>query len=209
MHTPEAPLDLDDATVAAAVAAGWGATARDLHYLTVGGGAYHWHLIDTMGVEWFVTVDDLDTKDWLGTTRDEVALGLEVCLATARWLRDEAALGFVSVPVAARDGRTTQRLGDRYTVSVSPYLDGVSHPFGPHADRARRRRVLDTLIALHGVDPPSGVLDRRWPTIGMRAELDDALRTSWPPLATHADALLHAPRRIRPRRPGCRRAPVA
>ncbi len=133
-----------------------------------------------------MTVDDLDTKDWFAVDRDAVAVGLETSLATARWLRDQAGLAFVSVPVIARDGCTTQRMTDRYTVSLSPFVDGESHPFGPHTDPERRRRVLDTLTALHRVTPPAGVLDLRRPTIGMRADLDAALREN---SLAHADEL--------------------
>lgn len=175
MHAP-APAELDDTTVGDAVAAGWGVAVRDLRYLSVGGGGYHWHLRDTDGGELFVTVDDLDAKDWLGEDRPTVARGLNESLATAWWLRDEASLAFVVAQLGALDGQPLVRLGDRYAISVTPFLEGHSYPFGPHTDAARRRRILDALIALHSVCPPAGIPNHARPRIGARADLEAFLR---------------------------------
>jgi spectinomycin phosphotransferase len=161
----------------------------------VGGGSYHWHLTDARSDSLFVTVDDLDTKDWLGDDRNTVAHGLNAALATARWLRDNAELAFVAAPLTALDGQSAVRLGDRYAVSVSPCLDGCSHPFGPHADPVRRRHVLDALIALHSVAPPPDTPNHIRPRIGARAHLDAFLhipKEPWNagPLGEQARALL-------------------
>jgi hypothetical protein len=37
-----------------------------LRYAPVGGGSYHWVVTVDPGEQWFVTVDDLDDKGWLG-----------------------------------------------------------------------------------------------------------------------------------------------
>src|SRR5262249_49514919 len=108
--------------------------------------------------------------------RNSVARGLAVALAAARWLRDHAALAFVAAPMTTRDGASLCRLDDRYTVSVSPFLDGVSHPFGPHEDPGRRARVLYELIALHAVAPGVEIADYRLAHISSRPHLESFLR---------------------------------
>ena len=148
-----APAELDDARVANAVAAGWGVEASGLRYLAVGGGGYHWRLTAAGGSSLFVTVDDLDSKDWLGDDRAAVEHGLTASLATAWWLRDTARVSYVMAPLPTLDGVPLVRLGDRFAVSVVPYVEGRSNPFGPYSDPALRRRVLDMLIEMHGVTP--------------------------------------------------------
>jgi len=56
--------------VARALADGWGLTAPTLRlrYAPVGGGSYHWAVTAGRAGRWFVTVDDLDDKGWLGRT---------------------------------------------------------------------------------------------------------------------------------------------
>ena len=171
-----APAELDDATIAASVADGWGIEPGDVHYLAVGGGGYHWRLTGNGGESWFVTVDDLDSKDWLGDDRAAVAHGLNASLATAWWLRDTARLPFVMAPLPTLDGLPLVRLGDRFAVSVLPYVEGRSNQFGPYSDSALRRRVLDMLIEMHGVTPRVGIPDHTRPRVGPRCHLDAYLR---------------------------------
>jgi len=66
------PPDLDLVALSDAIRIGWGVDKFELQYLPVGGGAYHWHLTGSSD-SLFVTVDDLDDKDWLGAVRDTVA----------------------------------------------------------------------------------------------------------------------------------------
>ena len=127
MQSPP-PTDLDDRIVALAIADGWRVHVRSLQYMPVGGGGYHWHVIDTTGRSLFITIDDLDTKDWLGDDRDAVEQGLIASLDACRRLHDDANLGFVVAPILSDAGRPAMRLGDRYAVSVYPYLHGRSHP---------------------------------------------------------------------------------
>ena len=75
-------------------------------------------------------------------------------------------------PLAAGDGRPAVRLGDRYAISVYPWLEGRSHPFGHQSDPTRRDRTLDMLIALHTVDPPSGTPHHICPRVGARRDLE-------------------------------------
>ena len=171
-----APAELDDARVANAVAAGWGVEAGGLRYLAVGGGGYHWRLAAAGGSSLFVTVDDLDSKDWLGDDRAAVEHGLTASLATAWWLRDTARVSFVMAPLPTLDGVPLVRLGDRFAMSVVPYVEGRSNPFGPYSDPALRRRVLDMLIEMHRVTPRIGTPDHARPRVGARCHLDTFLR---------------------------------
>ena len=166
------PADLTDSAVAVAMADGWGVRVQTVEYLPVGAGGYHWNVTDSTGRSLFVTADDLDTKDWLGDDRDAIAHGLNAALDTASRLRHDAHLGFVVAPLAAGDGRPAVRLGDRYAISVYPWLEGSSHPFGLQADPARRESTLDMLIALHTVDPPAGIPHHACPRVGARRDLE-------------------------------------
>lgn len=115
----------------------------------MGGGGHHWVLTGDDGRRHFVTVDDLDGKDWLGDTRDAVLAGLSRALGTAAALRQVAGLDFVVAPVPAMDGEPLSRLGGRYAVSVFPFLDGHSHPFGRYRDEQLRKQALELVAALH------------------------------------------------------------
>jgi len=175
VHAPP-PTDLDERVVALAIGDGWGVQVGSIQYLPVGGGGYHWHVIDTTGQSLFITVDDLDTKDWLGDDRDGVEQGLIASLDTCRRLRDEANLDFVVAPRLSGTGRPTMRLGDQYSVSVYPYLPAISHPFSLEGDPARRDRAVDMLIALHTAEPPAGAPNHTRPHISSRADLAAFLR---------------------------------
>ena len=100
MRSP--PDDLAQQDVGNALAEGWRLRAASMEYLPEGGGSHHWVLTDGDGVRHFVTVDDLDGKDWLGDTRQGVLGGLQRALGTAAELRHGAGLGFVAAPVPAR-----------------------------------------------------------------------------------------------------------
>ena len=128
MRSP--PVDLARGDVVSALAGGWGLRGTGLVYVPEGGGSHHWRLDCDDGRPWFVTVDDLDGKDWLGGDRETVFGGLGLALATAAALRDAGGLDFVLAPVAARDSELLHRLGDRYAVSVYPFVDGHSFAFG-------------------------------------------------------------------------------
>lgn len=155
------------------LADGWRIRAASLDYVPEGGGGYHWKLTDQAGQPRFVTVDDLDDKDWLGQTRQAVLDGLGRALSTAAGLRHDAGLEFVVAPLATGGGDLLVRLDDQYTVSVFPYLAGRSHPFGPYSDERLRGEALDMIAALHQSTP--AVRDRaprHVPGFAGRADLD-------------------------------------
>ena len=124
-----------------------------MEYLPEGGGGHHWVLTGGDGLRHFVTVDDLDGKDWLGDTREAVFGGLRSALGTAAVLRHGAGLEFVVAPVPANDGEPARRLGERYAVSVFPFLAGRSCPFGPFPDERLRGLALELVAALHQAVP--------------------------------------------------------
>ena len=131
------------------MAIGWGIRPASIDYFPEGGGSHHWHAIDDGGAGHFVTVDDLDDKDFIGDVRDVVFEGLRSALETARLLRDAAGLTFVVAPRAGEDGTVVRRIDSRYAVSVYPLYVGYSYPFGPYADSVRRDEAIDMVAELH------------------------------------------------------------
>jgi hypothetical protein len=150
MRSP--PPDLAPEQLAGVLADGWGLRAVSLDYVPEGGGGHHWVLTGAAGQRHFVTVDDLDSKPWLGTSRRAVFDGLRGALSTAAALRDSG-LPFVVAPIAARDGQPLRWAGHRYAASVFPFLAGRPHQFGPYADERLRNQVLDMMAALHRATP--------------------------------------------------------
>jgi spectinomycin phosphotransferase len=120
-----------------------------MQYVPVGAGSFHWKLTDANGRLHFVTVDDLDSKDWFGHVRQTVFDGLRRALNTAAALRQEVGLKFVVAPVPASDGEFLCRVDDRYTVSVFPFLTGRSYSFGVYGDVRLRDEAMDMIAALH------------------------------------------------------------
>jgi spectinomycin phosphotransferase len=157
-----------------ALTQGWDIQPATLTYAPVGAGSYHWVVADARGGRWFVTVDDLDHKSWLGSTRRAVLAGLRQALDTALALRDQAGLGFVVAPAPAGDGETVWPVNKRYAVAVYPYLDGVAGEFGQPLPARTRAELVGLLAALHQVVPTSQmpVADAR---LTLRPMLETAL----------------------------------
>jgi spectinomycin phosphotransferase len=158
-----------------------------MEYLPVGGGSHHWALTGADGLRHFVTVDDLDGKDWLGGTRETVSEELRRALRTAAALRHQAGLAFVVAPDPARDGEPLRRVDERYTVSVFPFLAGRSYPFGPYPDELLRAQVLEMIAALHQSTPAvRGLAPVHVPGFTGRDELD-AFPGRADPVITHGE----------------------
>jgi spectinomycin phosphotransferase len=138
-------LRIDD--VLAALATCYGLAASRAEYAPVGGGSYHWVVSDDVGAVVFVTVDDLAHKGWLGDSNDDVLAGLRSAFETAVRLR-EAGLEFVVAPLRAGDGDVVQRVDERYTVAVFPFVDGVAGRFGAR-EEGERADVTAMLVELH------------------------------------------------------------
>ena len=194
MRSP--PPDLDESELTDVLARQWDVARPHLEYLPLGGGSHHWRALDASGRANFVTVDDLDNKDWMAQTRDEVLAGLNQALRTAATLRHGAALEFVVDALPSPDGCLAIRTGAHHAVSVFPHLEGESFPFGPHLTAQRRSDTLAMVRDLHRATPV--VADDAPPfhlTFAGRSEftafLDDP-DTPWDagPLSSEAQALL-------------------
>ena len=151
-----------------ALADGWGLSAETLRYAPVGGGSYHWVVTSGPGEQWFVTIDDLDDKGWLGRTRPVVFAGLRAALDASVALRREAGLRFVAAPVPALDGQSLRPLGDAHTVAVFPFLHGSGGEWDKPLTAPDLDELVAMLAALHRVDPAAVRLQRRevelsWP----------------------------------------------
>jgi spectinomycin phosphotransferase len=166
------PEGLDERALVDALRDGWGWTAVDRVYVPVGGGSYHWRIEDDTGVPHWVTVDDLDHKEFLGDTRDVVLDGLRRAFDAARAVR-AGGLEFVVAPVPTRGGESVRPVAGRYAVSVFPYLAAPAGRFGEHRTPAERAAVVDALVRLHRV--PAGAVRGVRPAVPHRAGLDRAL----------------------------------
>jgi spectinomycin phosphotransferase len=159
-----------------ALADGWGLSAETLRYAPVGGGSYHWVVTNGPGEQWFVTVDDLDDKGWLGRTRPAVFAGLRAALDASVTLRREVGLRFVAAPVPARDGQSLRPLGDAHTVAVFPFLHGTGGEWDKPLTAPDLDELVSMLAALHRVDPAVVRLQRREVELSWPDDLELALR---------------------------------
>jgi spectinomycin phosphotransferase len=189
------PAGVTERDVARALADGWGLAAETLRYAAVGGGSYHWVVTAGHRERWFVTVDDLDDKGWLGRTRQAVFSGLRAAMDAALWLRREAGLGFVLAPVPALDSLAVRPLGDRHAVAVFPFLPGSPGRWDEPLPEPELGELVAMLAALHRVDPAAARLPRREMGLSWRGDLEIALRElgrPWTggPFAEPARALL-------------------
>ena len=122
-------MDIRDSDVAAALARQWALTVRDMSYLPVGFGGYHWLAVDQTGSRWFVTVSDL-AAPWVP--------GLPAAMQTAAWLATEAGLDFVVAPVPARAGQVVGSVGSGHALTLFRYLDAAPGRFGDPIDDGGR-----------------------------------------------------------------------
>jgi spectinomycin phosphotransferase len=162
--------------VAHALADGWALSAETLRYAPVGGGSYHWVVTGRRAERWFVTVDDLDDKGWLGRTRPAVFSGLRAAMDAALRLRCEHGLGFVLAPVPALDGQPVRPLGGRHALAVFPFLSGSPGRWDEPLPEPDLDELVAMLAALHRVDPAAIRLPRRDVGLSWRGDLEAALR---------------------------------
>lgn len=184
------PEDLDEEWLPRALGE-WGILATSLEYAPVGFGDHHWIARDDAGEKWFLTVADLDLKD----ARDPGATlrSLRGAMDTAAALHDEGHVDFVVAPLRTAGGRTVDRLGPRYALSVFPFVDGVSGDFDRPWTSRERGAVVELLAALHRQAPPASVpvLDLGLSMRGLlESALDDTIRWARGPFAEPARTLL-------------------
>ncbi|NUP83397.1 MAG: phosphotransferase [Nonomuraea sp.] len=145
---------------------------------------------------WFVTVADLgDGREGpsagLGGGRGAAFARSAAAMETAAAL---VGLGFVVAPVRALDGTTLRPLGERYALSVFPFVEGGTGDFGDELSAPDRGLVIDLLAELHSTPPPATTPARPLELVH-RAGLEQALREThrpWTggPYAEPARALL-------------------
>lgn len=158
------------------LAGSWDLTVDRLQYVPRGFGSYHWLARATAGGRYFVTVDDLDTKPWLGSDRDSTFEGLQAAFDTALLLHDRVHLPFVVAPIPTRTGDATLRLTPRYSVAVFPYIDGRTGDFDDPLRPDGRDQLLRILAALHLSTPAVESRARRHGVdLPGRADLEIAL----------------------------------
>ena len=139
MDTPP-PADLDEKDLAGALGSSWGLVVDRLRYIPKGFGSYHWLAETPAGQRYFVTVDDLDTKPWLGGDRESTFEGLRAAYETAVILHEEADLGLVVPPVPELEGASAVRLTPRYSLAYS-HSSRAQPAIG--ANRSARRSAID------------------------------------------------------------------
>ncbi|AGL17924.1 aminoglycoside phosphotransferase family protein [Actinoplanes sp. N902-109] len=179
MFTP--PADLPEPVLLAAIERGWSRTGTVVHR-PVGFGSHHWELAGTDGSRWFVTVDDLRSRDRHALT---AALGAAQALrATGR--------DFVVAPVPARDGSPVTVIGDTFAVALYPFVDGESFGWGEFRPE-QRRAVLDLLVSVHGAPASvAGQALREDFTIALRDAVTASIDPAAGPYAQPTAGLLAA-----------------
>jgi spectinomycin phosphotransferase len=157
---PSAPLEADE--LADTLAISWGLVPDNITYCPKGAGSYHW-LGEVAGAPTLlITVDDLDTKPWIGASRDATGKGLAAAYETARVLHEESGLAFVVAPLRNANGSMTVRLSDQYTVAVFPFVEGRVGSWGDPLTNPGRDALLQELARLHKAILPTSVrIDRR------------------------------------------------
>lgn len=143
------PPDLSERQLAQALASEWNLRHSRLSYVPEGGGSYHWRAELAAGASYFLTVDDLTSKPWLGSEPESALAGLRVAFDTALALREHARLPFVVPPVPARDGATAHRLTWRYSLAVFRFVDGEPGSWGDQIGKQERDRLIRLIAELH------------------------------------------------------------
>lgn len=170
------PADVDDGDVVRALAEGWGIVAKSAQHLAVGFGSYHWLVTAEGRQRFFVTVDDLGTKAWLGDTCADAFAGLGKAFDIATRLRVEAGLEFVLAPLSALNGESVRRVGQCHSVAVFPFVDGEGSDFGDSTDPQQRAELVRLLVRLHQATPPVAMSQPLELGFTGRAGLEAAMR---------------------------------
>jgi spectinomycin phosphotransferase len=128
------------------------------------------------GRRYFVTVDDLDRKGWLGHDRDSAFDGLRAAFDAALALRRDGGLRFVVAPIPAARGETVLQVGSRHCVALFPFVEGSAR-FGADRTPAERAELIRLLADLHGATRVAlPVARRRHLDLPYRRHLETALR---------------------------------
>jgi len=143
------PSAVDEQSLAATVARAWSIQLDDIRYVPKGVGSYHWEAHRDGRPAYFITLDDLDTKPWIGRDRDSTFDGLTAAYTTAWVLRHDDGIDAVIAPIRCDNGAITVRLPDQFSVAVFPFVDGQPGNWGDPIDSDDRTRLLHELAELH------------------------------------------------------------
>lgn len=134
----------------------WRLQPTELIYQPVGGGSYHWTCRDRDDGRYFLTVDDLGTKPWLGSDPDAVFDSLGAAYRGALDLA-RSGLDFVVAPLPGSEGELVRRLRDRYSLAVFPLIDGRTGEFHQQMAPSDGMQLARQLARLHGARPATRV----------------------------------------------------
>jgi spectinomycin phosphotransferase len=152
LDTPP-PATLDEHDLLRALSRAWALWADELRYVPKGAGSYHW-IADVLGCPmYFVTVDDLETKPWIGRRRNETFEGLSSAYEAAWVLQHEAGLALVVAALRRPNGSISLRLSGQYSMTVFPYIAGYSGTWGDSLSDSGRDALLHGLASLHQATP--------------------------------------------------------
>jgi len=164
----------DDALVARTLSRWWGLVASAVHYLPKGAGSYHW-VVAAGPDRYFVAVDDLASKPWIGGDAESAFVGLARCYQAAWDLQNRSGLDLVVGPVPTAEGGATVRLAERYSLTLFPFIDGAAGEWADPLTPALAGDLVLGLGRLHQVSPADLGLSERPFDITERAELATAL----------------------------------
>jgi spectinomycin phosphotransferase len=152
------PQDVDAGALAEALRSHYGLDVTGLDYFPHGAGAFHW-LAGAGRGRWFVTVDDLAGKPWLGPDAETTFDGLRACYRAAMELH-AAGLEFVVAPLPSRRGEAAVRLDERHSLVVSPFVEGVAGRWGEPIPDREVAEVVALLSRLHDAPAIDGLPPR-------------------------------------------------
>ena len=152
MDTPP-PATIDESDLLRALFRDWALEADELRYVPKGAGSYHWRA-DVLGSpKYFITVDDLETKPWIGQGRDVTFEGLGLAYEAAWQLHHDAGLALVVAPLQRPNRVVTLRLSGHFSMAVFPFVDGDAGTWGDSLTDAGRDALLQELATLHQATP--------------------------------------------------------
>lgn len=175
------PVGIEDATIITALRDGWGFDALTVEYLAVGFGSHHWVTRAADGDRRFATVDDLGSRDFLGSNPSAAFDGLTMAFATAHALH-HAGLDWVVRPCLDEQGQVLRWLDEPFSIAVFPYVEG--HTRQEYASDEERSGVIGLLAQLHQCagGQVTNVARRETFAVPNRADLEAAIgsvSTAW------------------------------
>jgi spectinomycin phosphotransferase len=178
------PAAVDEPSLTAILSRTWSIELDRLRYVPKGAGSYHWLAERDGRTTHFITVDDLDTKPWIGRDRDSTFEGLTAAYETAWVLYHEDRVDAVVAPIPCDNGTVTARLGQQFSIAVFPYVEGDAGRWGDPISSRDRVRLLHELARLHrasrarhaGIRPRPHALPERGALLAAFASLDQRWR---------------------------------